>query len=110
MADDIWDDKWNLEEHPIFSRINTKVEFKDGQFIVKEQVTTDGDLILQVGDVIKPEHLTGSLYFMLLFAAMKRAGVEKPSNIILNVKNAKDIFDRNKNKYLPTESSQPATN
>jgi hypothetical protein len=104
MADDIWGDKWNIEEHPMHSRLKPLVEFKDGQFITKKELTIDGDTRLQAGDVIKPIHLPASIYYMLLFTAMKNAGIEKPSKIILNVKNAKDIFDRHKNRY-----SQPVS-
>jgi hypothetical protein len=105
MANDIWDvDKWNVEEHPLFTQIKPLVEFKDGQFITKKALTVDGDTRLQAGDVIKPIHLPASMYFVLLFAAMKTAGTEKPSNIILNIKNAKDEFDKQKSRY-----SQPVS-
>jgi len=37
-------------------------------------------------------------------SAMKNAGIEKPSKIILNIKNAKDAFDKDKNRYLSDPS------
>lgn len=103
IADDVWNDKWN-EDHEIITNTTEFTEFKDGQLVTKKAMNVESGDRLEVGDVIKPTHIPASAYFITLFASMKKAGVEKPSKITLNVKNARDVFNKSKEKAVPPES------
>jgi hypothetical protein len=109
MADDIWADRWSVDS-PMVVELTKHIEFKDGTLKSKGEMSASNGERLQAGDTIKPMHTPASGYFMMLFTAMKTAGIEKPSNIVLNVKNAKDAFDRVKNRYstLSNEVTGPA--
>lgn len=91
MADDLWSDKLNME-HEMMKQVTSVVEMKDGKLIAKKTFGK-GEQTLQIGDVVKPSVLPGSLYFLVLLIAMKKAGMEKPSRIVLNIKGARDLFN-----------------
>jgi hypothetical protein len=101
MADDLWSDKLNME-HQMIKEITNHMEMKDGKLITKKTFG-GGEQALQIGDVVKPTVLPGSLYFLVLLVAMKKAGMEKPSRIVLNIKGARDLF----NNALPRSSGPP---
>jgi len=103
VADDIWADRWSVDS-PMVVEMTKNVEFKDGTLKSKGEMSAFNGERLQAGDTIKPMHVPAAGYFVGLFVAMKTAGIEKPSNIVLNVKNAKDAFDNEKSRY-PSESS-----
>lgn len=91
MADDLWSDKLNME-HRMIKEVTTHVEMKDGKLIATKTLGR-GEQSLQIGDVVKPSDLPGSLYFLVLLMAMKKADMEKPGRIVLNIKGARDLFN-----------------
>ena len=102
MIDDVWNDKWDIDE-PIFKWVIDNLEFKDGQLISKSDINLiNGDgtgFILPPGNVVKPAGL-GFQYFILLFISMKIAGTEKPYSVVLKIKNGRDTFMMLKNRAL----------
>jgi len=88
IADDIWGDKWDMENHPMVQEVKRGMEFKNGTLIAKNRLNSN----INVGDAITPIDFPTSLYFTALLIAMKLAGVEKPSKITLKIRNARDLF------------------
>ena len=105
IADDVWNNKWN-PDHQLINEATKLAEFKDGKLVAKITVNARGGKSVTEGNVIKPTDLPSTLYFVLLFATMKNAGIEKPSKITLNVKNARDIFNSEKENSLSTMLTQ----
>ena len=106
LLDDVWSANWNVN-HPLFTNVSRQTEFKDGKFITKTKLTV-GETDLEPGDEIKPSHIPASIYFIILFEAMKRAGVEKPSSVTLNIAGARDFFNMEKSK-ASAPPSEPVT-
>jgi hypothetical protein len=102
IADDIWSDKWDMN-NALVNEIIKSVEFKDGSLIAKRQLSLGVSGKAEIGDKIKPTEIPGSLYFIMLFGSMKIAGEEKPAKITLNVKGSKDIFK----KFVDQQQSAP---
>ena len=109
MIDDVWNDKWDIDE-PIIKRTPFKdVEFKDGQLISKSDFSLGNGDTLPPGNVIKPGHYPTiwAQYFMLLFISMKIAGIEKPYSVVLKIKNGRDTFMMFKNRNLFQTNDTP---
>jgi hypothetical protein len=92
IADDIWGDKWDMENHPMVQEVKGGMEFKNGTLIATKKLQST----INAGDVITPIDFPTSLYFTALLIAMKLAGVEKPSKITLKIRNARDLFVQSK--------------
>ena len=105
IADDIWSDKWSMENR-LVSEMSGTVEFKDGTLKAKKLLTFGGGQKVEAGEVVKPSDVPSSMYFIALFTAMKNAGEEKPSKITLKVKGAKDYF----NKFVKGSSIRETQN
>ena len=103
ITDDIWGDKWDMENHPMVQEIKGGMEFKDGTLIAKKRLNPKVD----VGDVITPLDFPTSVYFTALLIAMKLAGVEKPSKITLKIRNARDMFVQLKDATDAAENVGP---
>jgi len=96
LTDDIWDDKLDMNS-PMVSDLLSKMEFKNGKLVTKDTLNMTGNITIAAGDEFKiSDSPLPSIYFLNLLLAMKAAGVEKPSTITLNVKNAKEKFDAHK--------------
>lgn len=94
IADDIWSDKWDMENNQLVKGITNSVEFKDGSLVAKRQLSLGGGGKAEMGDKVKPTDVPGSMYFVALFGSMKMAGEEKPAKITLKVKGSKDLFKK----------------
>ena len=93
LVDDIWDDKLNMDSAMV-SELLSRMEFKNGKLVTILDFSMPGDITFAVGDEFKiTDSPIPSLYFLILFLAMKLAGEEKPGKIVINVKNAKEKFD-----------------
>lgn len=93
MSDDIWSGKIDMN-HPMFRDISDTFEVKDGVLVTKKTFGV-GEQTVQAGVALKPKDIergAGSLYFMILLIAMKKAGMEKPGKIVLKVRGARDRF------------------
>jgi hypothetical protein len=101
IADDVWNDKWDMENVRLVQEASKIFEFKDGKLVAKKKFGAGGTEF-EVGDIIKPTDFPSSLYFIGLFIAMKLANAEKPTKITVNIKNAKALFD--KMKISPVDS------
>lgn len=95
IADDVWNDKWDMENVRLVKEASKIFEFKDGKLVAKKKFGARGTEF-EVGDIIKPTDFPSSLYFIGLFIAMKLANAEKPTKITVNIKNAKALFDKMK--------------
>ena len=95
IADDVWNDKWDMENIRLVKEASGIFEFKDGKLVAKKKFGARGTEF-EVGDIIKPTDFPSSLYFIGLFIAMKLANAEKPTKITVNIKNAKALFDKMK--------------
>ena len=95
IADDVWNDKWDMENVRLVQQASEIFEFKDGKLVAKKKFGAGGTKF-EVGDIIKPTDFPSSLYFIGLFIAMKLANAEKPTKITVNIKNAKALFDKMK--------------
>ena len=96
IADDVWNDKWDMENVRLVQQASEIFEFKDGKLVAKKKGGGGGGTKFEVGDIIKPTDFPSSLYFIGLFIAMKLANAEKPTKITVNIKNAKALFDKMK--------------
>ena len=97
IADDVWNDKWDMENYRLVREAGKIFEFKDGKLVAKKKRGGGpGRPGFEVGDVIKPTDFPSSLYFVGLFITMKMANAEKPTKITVNIKNAKALFDEMK--------------
>jgi hypothetical protein len=105
IADDVWNDKWDMENVRLVKEASGIFEFKDGKLVAKKKFGARGTEF-EVGDIIKPTDFPSSLYFIGLFIAMKLANAEKPTKITVNIKNAKALFDKLKigRRGDPTDS------
>ena len=92
LADDIWGDKWDMENTGIVTETKKVFEFKNGKLISKRNLPG-----VDTGNVVKPTDVPTSMYFTALFISMKLSGAKKPSKITLKIRNAKDLFDKRKN-------------
>ena len=95
IADDVWNDKWDMENVRLVKEASKIFEFKDGKLVAKKKFGGGGTKF-EVGDIIKPTDFPSSIYFVGLFIAMKLANAEKPTKITVNIKNAKALFDKMK--------------
>jgi len=113
IADDVWNDKWDMENTRLAREAGKIFEFKDGKLVAKKKWGGGpGGPAFEVGDVIKPTDFPSSMYFVGLFIAMKMANVEKPNKITVNIKNAKVVFDkikiaRGESVAVPSPSEPP---
>jgi hypothetical protein len=109
IADDVWNDKWDMENVRLVQEASKIFEFKDGKLVAKKKFGAGGTEF-EVGDIIKPTDFPSSLYFIGLFIAMKLANAEKPTKITVNIKNAKALFDKMKISRggYPTDEPPPA--
>ena len=109
MIDDVWNDKWDIDEPIIKQMLINDVEFKDGQLISKSDFSLGNGDTLPPGNVIKPGTLRAlwAQYFMLLFISMKIAGIEKPYSVVLKIKNGRDTFMMFKNRNLFQTNDTP---
>lgn len=108
LIDDIWDDKLDMDS-PMISEILSKVEFKNGKLVAMVDFSI-GLSSVAVGDEFKiTDSPFPSVYFLILFLAMKMSDEEKPGKIVINVKNAKENFDAHKEGVSrpPSESPSP---
>ena len=110
IADDVWNDKWDMENVRLVQQASEIFEFKDGKLVAKKKGGGGGGTKFEVGDIIKPTDFPSSLYFIGLFIAMKLANAEKPTKITVNIKNAKALFDKLKigRRGDPTDEPPPA--
>ena len=114
IADDVWNDKWDMENVRLVREAGEIFEFKDGKLVAKKKWSGGpGGPGFEVGDVIKPTDFPSSMYFVGLFIAMKMANAEKPTKITVNIKNAKVVFDKMKISHgesvaAPSPSESPA--
>jgi hypothetical protein len=93
IVEDVWNDKWS-SDHPMVKTFTKAAEYKDEKLIAKEKFSSEQGKKIEVGEVIKVGDMpTAFLYFIVLFAAMKAAGAEKPSKITLKIKGSKEKFD-----------------
>lgn len=113
IADDVWNDKWDMENTRLAREAGKIFEFKDGKLVAKKKWGGGpGGPAFEVGDVIKPTDFPSSMYFVGLFIAMKMANAEKPTKITVNIKNAKVVFDkmkisRGESVAVPSPSEPP---
>ena len=110
LADDLWSGKIDIN-HQMFNGFDRMAVFKDGKLVSPELQALPTGRRVEAGAQIKPSDIPGSIYFIFLLIAMKRAGEEKPGRIVLNIKGAKEGF----NTYLanaraprPPSESRPA--
>ena len=98
LVDDIWADKWDLENSGLVREAKDFSEMKDGFFVTtKEFRGINGSI--NKGEKLKPTDLPTTMYFVGLFTAMKLANMEKPTKITLNIKGARNIFNKSKEGY-----------
>ena len=91
IVEDVWNDKWS-SDHPMVKNFTKVAEYKDEKLVAKEKLSFEKGKI-EVGEVIKVGDVPAtSLYFIVLFTAMKAAGAEKPSKITLKIKGSKEKF------------------
>jgi hypothetical protein len=96
LVDDIWDDKLDMDSAMV-SELLSRMEFKNGKLVAIMDFNMTGNITFALGDEFKiTDSPLPSLYFLILFLAMKLAGEEKPGKIVINVKNAKEKFDARK--------------
>ena len=107
MIDDVWNDKWDINE-PIFKWAIDNVEFKDGKLISKSDINL-GTTTIPRGNVVKPGNLAIE-YFVSLFISMKYAGTKKPYSVVLKIKNGRDTFMMFKNRAVPFGEPSEDTN
>jgi len=110
IVEDVWNDKWS-SDHPMVKEFTKVAEYKDEKLIAKEKINTDQGKI-EAGEVIKVDDVPStSLYFLVLFAAMKAAGAEKPSKITLKIKGSKEKFDdwMSRRKRRKSEAKPPSS-
>lgn len=93
MADDLWSDAWNMET-PIVKSVKDYAEFKNGKLVALQEMSTPGKPTVAIGDELTINNTpTASVYFLTLLVALKLAGKDKPSQIVLNIAGAKNNFD-----------------
>jgi len=94
IADDIWGGNWDMENHELTKSIRDMFEYTDGKLM---RIREDGN-----NRVTKPVDLRGAEYYITLFAAMKIAGEEKPTEITVKVKNGRDVFVGERDSHMAT--------
>ena len=93
IADDIWTDKWDMNNVNIAPAL-TMAEFKDKKLIsLKDLNRLDGTNISYGKEITINDIPNKSVYFILLMVAMKIAGEPKPARVVLNVSGGKASFD-----------------
>jgi hypothetical protein len=93
IADDIWDEKLDPKSR-LIAEVSGGVEMKDGSLVAKKNLEMGGGNAVRAGEKMKPSYLPGGYYFIALFVAMKQAGMKKPDNIVIDIKNAKDVHTK----------------
>uniref|UniRef100_A0A6C0JVT5 Uncharacterized protein n=1 Tax=viral metagenome TaxID=1070528 RepID=A0A6C0JVT5_9ZZZZ len=93
MAVDCWAGEW--EGWTVLNDNVGKFEYRDGKILFKEDIPSRE---IKAGDEltlsIAVTHFSPTLYFVMLFTLMKRAGEPKPQTIQLAVRGAKEGFRR----------------
>jgi len=92
LADDLWSGKIDMN-HQIFTGFDNMVVFKDGKLVSPNSQALPTGRRVEAGEPIKPSDIPGSIYFIYLLIAMKKAGEGKPDRIVLNIKGAKEEFN-----------------
>lgn len=102
IADDIWGDNWDMENHETTKSIRDMFEYKDGKLMRKRE---DGENRISL-----PMDFRGAEYYITLFAAMKIADEEKPTEITVNVKNSRDAFVSERDGHADTRGGGVVSN
>tara|TARA_X000001036_G_scaffold287362_1_gene266981 strand:- start:2561 stop:3280 length:720 start_codon:yes stop_codon:yes gene_type:complete len=95
MADDLWSDKWDLENSDLVKDAAKVMEYKDDKLVAIRRFRG-----LEIGDTVTVNDLEPAIYFAGLFTSMKLAGLEKPEKITLKVKNAKSNYEKFKKERM----------
>lgn len=92
MADDVWAGK--LDDWEFKDKIVEDVEYANGKMTfnrdVQEGVKKGDELSLKWAN----SYGVATMYFIALLTSMKLAGEKKPAKIVLNVKGAKEAFEK----------------
>ena len=102
IADDIWDGKWDMENHELTKSIRDTFEYTDGKLT---RIREEGP-----NRPVRPVDLRGADYYITLFATMKIAGEEKPTEITVKVKNSRDAFVGERDSHMATGGGGVASN
>lgn len=89
MADDLWSDKWDLENAELVKQTVKTVEYKDDKLVAKKEFRG-----LKIGDTVTVNDIEPAIYFAGLLTSMKLAGLEKPEKITLKIKGAKSNYEK----------------
>lgn len=92
MADDVWAGK--LDDWHFKDKIVKDIEYANGKMTfnkaVQEGVKKGDELSLKWAN----SYGVATMYFIALLTSMKLAGEKKPAKIVLNVKGAKEAFEK----------------
>lgn len=102
IADDIWGGNWDMENHELTKPIRDSFEYTDGKLMKIREEGPNG--------AVRPVDLRGAEYYITLFATMKIAGEEKPTEITVKVKNSRDAFVGERDSHMATGGGGVASN
>ena len=92
LADDVWAGK--LDDWEFKDRIVKDIEYANGKMTFKK----DQQPFAKKGDELSMKSANSygvaTMYFIALLTSMKLAGEKKPAKIVLNVKGAKEAFEK----------------